>query len=118
MGSTNQGASTNGLAQPNPDFDYGNKKEVSVKLIKNHVLTEGLRSYVLGVDIRVLPCPPYFDQVVFIFERHSQRKCQSPPARIEHDARVHPHDMGLNGEAQAAVITDEWSEIKMKRLWL
>ena len=71
MGSTN--ASQYQRSGPgSPVFDQGFVAEVSVKLIKNQVLTERLRCYVLRVNIRVLPCPPYFDQVIFIFEAHTK----------------------------------------------
>ena len=103
-------ASTNGLAHEAQSSIVGLMTEVSVKLIKNHVLTEGLGRYVFRVDIRVLPCPPHFDQVVFC-EPHTKGNAIAW-ARIEHDAWVHPHDMGFNGKAHAGAITDEWSEIK------
>ena len=89
--------------------------EVSMKLIKDHALTGNLGGDVLCVDIRVLPCPAYFDQIIFILEPHT-KGTSIAGARVEYDARVHSGDMGLNGKAQAGAITDEWSEIKTQRL--
>src|SRR6202162_1246789 len=47
-----------------PVFDQRLVAEVPMKLIKNPALTGGLGRDVLRVDIRVLPCPAYFDQVI------------------------------------------------------
>ena len=91
--------------------------EVSMKLIKNHALTGWLGRDFFSVDIRVLPCPAYFDQVIFILEPHAERNSIAR-ARVEYDARVRPCDMGLNRKAHAGAITDEWSEIKTQWLWL
>jgi hypothetical protein len=68
------------------------------------------------VDIGVLPCPTYFDQVIFM-ETHAERNSIAR-ARVEYDARVRPSDMGLNRKAHAGAITDEWSEIKTQWSWL
>ena len=100
----------------NPVFDQRLMAEVCVKLIKNHALTGRLGSDVLRVDIRVLPCPAYFDQVIFIFEPHT-KGTSIARARIEYNARVHRCDMGLNRKTHAGAITDEWSEIKTHWLW-
>jgi hypothetical protein len=93
--------------------------EISMKLIKNHALTRELRRDVFGVDVRVLSSPSHFDQIAFIGEPHPKRDSIAR-ARIEYYARVHPRDMGLNGKADAAAITDERREIKTQPplLWL
>jgi len=87
-----------------------------MKLIKNDTLTGELGRDVLRMDIRVLPGPAYFDQVIFIFEAYTKRSSIAL-AGIDYDARVRPCDVGLNGKAHAASITDEWSEIKTQWLW-
>ncbi len=91
--------------------------EVSMKLIKSHALTRGERRDVLRMDMGVLPCPPYFDHVIFIFEPHPERNSIAG-ARFEYDARVHSCDMGINRKAHAGAITDEWTEIETQRFWL
>src|ERR1700757_1198556 len=80
-----------------PLFHEGFVAEVSMKLIKNHALTGRLGQDVLGVDVRVLPCPSYFDQAIFIqadTERNSIAR-----ARVEYDACVCSCDMGVNRKA-------------------
>jgi len=115
MGSTHAG----NYERPGPGgpvLDIGLMAEVSMKLVKNHVLTGRYSRDVLRVHIRGLPCPAYFDQVSLICESQTKRSSIAR-ARIEYDARVQPHDMGLNWKAHAGAITDEWSEIKTQRLW-
>jgi hypothetical protein len=81
-----------------------------MKLVKNHALPGRVERDVFRVDIRILPCPSYFDQVTFA-GAHTKRNSVAW-ARVEYDARVHAGDMGLNRKAYASAITHECSEVK------
>jgi hypothetical protein len=104
------------LGPMGPLFDEGFVTEVSMKLIKNHVLTGRLGQDVLRVDVGVLPCPSYFDQAIFM-EADTERNSIAR-ARVEYDSWVCPRDMGVNRKAHDGAIADEGSEIKMQRFWL
>src|SRR6266404_1777517 len=88
-----------------PIFHQRLMAKVSVKLIKNHTLTDRLGRDLLRVEIRILPCPAYFDQVLFT-GAHAERNSIAR-ARVHYDARVHACDMGLNGKAHDGAITHE-----------
>jgi len=94
-----------------PVFHHGLVAEVSMKLIENHALARGLRRNVLRVDIGVLPGPAYFDHVLFCMEAYPKRNTIAR-ARVEHDTRVRPCDMGINRETHARAITHERSEFE------
>ena len=89
--------------------------EVSMKLMKKHALTGRLGLDSLSVGIGVLPCPSYFDQIIFM-EARSDRN-SAARASVKYHARVHSCDMWLNRQAYIGAITDEWSEIKTQWFW-
>jgi hypothetical protein len=67
--------------------------------------------------MRILPCPAYFHQVIFIFEPHTERSSITR-VRFEYEARVHPCDLGINRKVHVGAITDKWTELKTYRFWL
>ena len=81
-----------------------------MKLVKDDALALHRDTDVFGVDIGVLPCPPYFNQSIFL-QAETER---SPVTRagVNDDSRVCPRDMRLNGKADTRAITDKWSEVK------
>jgi len=99
-----------------PLFYKGFVAEVSMKLVKNHALTERLGQDVLCVDIGVLPRPSYFDQAIFL-EAHTERSSIAG-AGVEYDSRVCPCYMGVDRKADDGAIADERGEIKVQRFWL
>jgi hypothetical protein len=63
------------------------------------------------VNIRILSCPTYFDQIIFTVEAHPE----SDPVAwvcIDYNARVSSCDVGLDWEAHAGAITEERSDIE------
>jgi hypothetical protein len=74
-------------------------------------LARRLGRNVLRVDIGVLPCPAYFDQVLFCMEAYTKRNTIAR-ARVEYDPRVRPCDMGIDREPHAHPITHERSEFE------
>jgi hypothetical protein len=84
--------------------------KVSVKLVKNRTLTVWLGRDVLGVEIRILPCPAYFDQI-FLAEAHAERSSIAR-ARIHYDPRVRTGNMRLNWKAHAGAISHVCGEVK------
>jgi hypothetical protein len=90
--------------------------EVAVKLIQEHVLARRLRCDLFRVEIRILPCPAYFDQVLFT-GTDSKRKSIAR-ACVNYYPRVSPCDMRLNRKAHAGAIAGESGEIKTERFQL
>ena len=87
-----------------------------MKLIQYHALMRNRETDILGVDKGVLPCPPQFNEAVFL-EAHTKRSSVAR-ACVNYDARVRPRDMRLKRKAHAGAITDKWSEIKTQWFWL
>jgi hypothetical protein len=90
--------------------------EVAMKLVQNHALARNRDTELLRLGIGVLPCPPHFNQAIFL-----EAKSEGSPVargRVNYDSWVCPRDMRLNGKADAGAIPDEWSEIKTQRLLL
>ena len=55
---------------------------------------------ILRVDVKVLACPPYFNQAIFL-EAHTEAGSVAR-ARVEYDSRIRPRNMRLNRKAHAA----------------
>src|SRR5947209_9319207 len=89
--------------------------EVAVKLVDNHSLTGRFGANILRVNIRILSCPTYFNQIIFAVEAHPK----SDPVAwvcIDYNARVSSCDVGLDWEAHAGAITEERGHIKTQGL--
>jgi len=74
------------------------------------MLTGRLRCNLFGAEIRILPCPAYFNQVLFM-GADSKRKSIARTC-VNYDPRVSACDVRLNRKAHAGAITNESSEIK------
>src|SRR5262249_25414960 len=113
------GSDTGQYKRPRPGrpvLDDGLVTEITMKLIKNDPLTRGRGRDALGMQIRVLSCPAYFDQVIVILQPPTKGDSVAR-ACVEYDTRVCPRDMGFDWNAHVGAITDKWGDIKTRWLW-
>src|ERR1700758_2580779 len=85
-------------------FHKGFVAEISMKLVKNHALPGRLGRDLFRVNIRILPCPAYFDQVLFRTEAHTKRNSIAR-ARVGYKARVQACGRGLTRKNNNVSIT-------------